>query len=111
MDRTDARTRRRRRPDLTRWHSAEHDGERAQCVPPQARTHARLAIGRGHYHCGPDLLAARGPRSASAVPCKVVGFDCGKDSWIQRRVDSEPALEDGFIDRAVAGQLLKKFNY
>jgi hypothetical protein len=27
------------------------------------------------------------------------------------RVDSEPALEDGFIDRAVAGQLLKKFNY
>jgi hypothetical protein len=46
-----------------------------------------------------------------AVPCKVVGFDCGKDSWIQRRVDSEPALEDGFIDRAVAGQLLKKFNY
>jgi hypothetical protein len=24
---------------------------RAQCVPPQARTHARLAIGRGHYHC------------------------------------------------------------
>src|SRR4029077_12519159 len=38
MDRADARTRRRRRPDLTRWHSAEHDGERAQCVPPQART-------------------------------------------------------------------------
>jgi hypothetical protein len=27
------------------------------------------------------------------------------------RSDSEPALEDGFIDRAVAGQLLKKFNY
>ncbi len=39
-DTPDARTRRRRRPDLAGRHPARHDGERARRVPPQAATRA-----------------------------------------------------------------------
>src|SRR6202040_110991 len=74
-----------------------------RCVLVRQGKHGRPAIPAGR-----PSWAGKGAVGTVPAPGRT---GRGKDSWIPRRVGSEPALDYGFIDRAMAGQLLKKFNY